>query len=137
MNDPLAPRRKRKRSVLRSCGIGCVSVLGLAIVWFCVALARSTGYQPHIPPPPPMPAINGFDDRVAAGQMPRATGGIAAMLNKNRDRIQAMGPVVGGRSKQAIARLKRGFSKPFKVPPMRAVDDLAPYLPEARDFGRL
>src|SRR5437588_11999917 len=128
MDDPLFRRRKRKLPVLRACGIACFSIFGIAICWLCFRLSQSNAYQPQIPPPPPMPVVNGFDDLVAAGQMLRANGGTKGMYDKNSNPIPNMESVVVARNQLALARLRRGFPNTFQMPAIRRSDDLLPYL---------
>lgn len=134
---------KRQKRLLNgsSCGLGCLGTLVLiaAIIsgWY-----SSTGkYQPKIPPLPPLPNPNAFNDYVAAGQMLKANGGTKAMYITNAKGMSVTslpGEQAVVRKNQAVlARMRQGFGKACRVPTTRSFNDLFPYLAEARDLARL
>jgi len=112
-------------------GIGALFVL--AVVGLVIFFIRPLP-PINIPPPPPLPADNGFDDCV------RAVG-----LLKEAEKIEEIDPAAHpdqarallDQNREAMATVRSAFGKEYMTPQPRAWDADLPYLPGFRNIARL
>ncbi len=133
-----APGRRRNRTPMAMCGIGCTYTVLLSMLVFAVIFATTGSYKVDIPPPKPLPAVNGFYDYVVAGQMLAASGGTRRMYASGGGRpILSVERLVVSRNTAALVRLRSAFGKQCRVPPARSWSLPLPYLASCRELARL
>jgi type II secretory pathway pseudopilin PulG len=86
------PRKRRRPSCAACCGTGCFGTVVLVAIAFGWFMAHTAQYHPAIPPPPPLPSPNGFDDYVAAGKMLKDNGGMGPVWDYMYRQQSASGP---------------------------------------------
>lgn len=129
-------RQRRFRFSCTTCGGGC---LGLVALLFAVAAIwySSVGrYRPRIPPLPPLPVPNAFDDYLAAGKMLQANGSTNAMYTNTGVSLTGEQSVVA-KNQAVLVRLRQASGKACVVP-MRSRSDVSVFdLDYTRDLARL
>ncbi len=132
-----APIRRGRSCCSCACS-GCASVLIIALAAFLCVYARSGRYRPGVVPPHPLPAANGYDDYVAAGQMLRANGGIGGIYNTNPRLaglpVLARNQAVVAANRAALARVRSAFGKECGAPSLRHVGQSYPELATFHDL---
>jgi hypothetical protein len=134
----------------------CVVILGVAGYW------RYANQLPLYPPPAVvMPVPNAYDDYVAAGLLCRAAGG-GSVQPPPAARARGPGtlppPATGfspqkqayepdvplplvratlARNRAALSRLRQGFHKPFRTPPVLSFSQFFPELADYRSLARV
>jgi hypothetical protein len=133
----------------------CIVILGVAGYW------RYANQLPTYPPPAVvMPVPNAYDDYVAAGQLCRAAGGASVVPPAapgargpgNRSFTPGFSPqkeayepdvplelvrATVARNRAALARLRQGFRKQYRAPPVLSFTQLFPELADYRSLARV
>src|SRR4051812_31730036 len=110
--DSDQPRRKRRKSPAASCGIGCMSLVLLSMLVFAVVYSSTGSYRVSVPPPLPMPAVNGLYDYISAGQQLKANGGTKRLYTRPNGVISiAAERAVVNANGSTLALLRNAFGK--------------------------